>query len=231
MSRGWLKEMLFYTSERSLSLMLVLLLLLVFVVYPFVDLQGMSRLLIEVFFSMVLISGTFAMERRIRRFAYGLLGLSLVLRWISYASPSRELLLANTVISILFIAFACAVILSRVFASGPVTSYRIQGAVTVYLLIGIVFGMLYTAILLIEPSSFELEATPDSDVSTVYDEASGRLTYFSFITLTTVGYGDVTPQGPIARQFAVLEGLIGQLYPAILLARLVSMEISTRQDS
>ena len=230
MSRGWLKEMLFFTSERSLSLMLGFLLLLLFVVYPFVDVQGMSRVVIEVFFSMVLISGTFAMERRVRRFAFALLGLSLLLRWAAYLAPSRELLLANAFVSGLFVVFACAVILSRVFAPGPVTTYRIQGAITVYLLIGLVFGMLYTAMVLLEPTAFELEASLPDDPRSAYDQVSGRMTYFSFITLTTVGYGDITPQGPIAKQFAVLEGLIGQLYPAILLARLVSMELSSRQD-
>ena len=48
--------------------------------------------------------------------------------------------------------------------------------------------------------------------------------------MTTVGYGDVTPLSPVAKQFAVLEGLIGQLYPAILLARLVSMELAGRRE-
>ena len=58
----------------------------------------------------------------------------------------------------------------------------------------------------------------------------GAFTYFSFITLTTVGYGDVTPLNEVAKQLAVLEALIGQLYPAILLARLVSLQVTTRNE-
>ena len=58
---------------------------------------------------------------------------------------------------------------------------------------------------------------------------SARLTYFSFVTLTTVGYGDILPATLVTRTLANLEGLIGQLFPAILIARLVSMEIAARQ--
>ena len=57
-----------------------------------------------------------------------------------------------------------------------------------------------------------------------------RLIYFSMTTLTTVGYGDVTPINPVARSLANFEGMIGQLFPALTLARLVSMEVSQRQQ-
>jgi hypothetical protein len=55
------------------------------------------------------------------------------------------------------------------------------------------------------------------------------LTYFSFVTLTTVGYGDITPTHDITRMFAIMEALCGQLYPATLLARLVSLEVMNRE--
>ena len=58
-----------------------------------------------------------------------------------------------------------------------------------------------------------------------------ELAYFSFVTLTTVGYGDITPVSPVARSLCVAEALVGQLYPAILIGRLVSLQISSRQDS
>jgi voltage-gated potassium channel Kch len=58
-----------------------------------------------------------------------------------------------------------------------------------------------------------------------------ELTYYSFVTLTTVGYGDITPLIPAARSLAIAEALIGQLFPAILIARLVSMEIAARASA
>ena len=101
-------------------------------------------------------------------------------------------------------------------------------------LTGLAFGSLYALIalgFLVEPSSFEL--TPldlDGDVRTVFARLNGRFSYFSFITLTTVGYGDITPASALAKQVAVLEGLVGQLYPAILLARLVAMQLTSRSE-
>jgi hypothetical protein len=63
-----------------------------------------------------------------------------------------------------------------------------------------------------------------------YFVAPQRWLYYSFVTLTTVGYGDITPVGPLARSLAILEALTGQLYPAILLARLVALEVGSRKD-
>jgi hypothetical protein len=57
------------------------------------------------------------------------------------------------------------------------------------------------------------------------------LIYYSFVTLTTVGYGDITPLHPTARSLAMAEALIGQLYPAILIARLVSLRITPSRES
>jgi voltage-gated potassium channel Kch len=56
------------------------------------------------------------------------------------------------------------------------------------------------------------------------------LLYYSFVTLTTVGYGDVTPLAPAARSLAITEALIGQLFPAVLIARLVSMELASKSS-
>ena len=95
----------------------------------------------------------------------------------------------------------------------------------------VIFGSVYALLAQIDHRAFDIaEFVFTGTPREVYDRAVGILTYFSFITLTTVGYGDITPMGPIAKQFAVLEGLIGQLYPAILLARLVSLQVSARNE-
>ncbi len=63
-----------------------------------------------------------------------------------------------------------------------------------------------------------------------FHKLQSKLFYFSFITLTSVGYGDIMPVNPASQTVAILEALIGQLFPAILLARLVSLEIENRQS-
>ena len=228
--RQWIADALFYKSDKSLSFLLVFLLLLVFVIYPFFPPRGFGKVVIDVFTSLVLISSTLAIERRSWRWvAFGLAGLTLGTRWAAYARPTYELFVATMLFSTVFITFACIAILSRVFAAGPVTRHRIEGAVAVYLLTGLAFGSLFALVALVEPGSFDLtDLKLEGDVRTVFDQLDGRFSYFSFITLTTVGYGDVTPASAMAKQIAVLEGLIGQLYPAILLARLVAMELTSR---
>jgi len=163
--------------------------------------------------------------------AFALAGLTLMTRWATYSRPTYDLFVATTLFSTAFIIFACIAILSRVFAQGPITRHRIEGAVAVYLLTGLAFGSLYALVALVEPSSSDLTSLDlEGDARTVFDRLNGRFSYFSFITLATVGYGDVTPASALAKQIAVLEGLVGQLYPAILLARLVAMELTTRTE-
>lgn len=228
----WLRDILLFKSEKTLSFLLLFLVLLLFVVYPFVAVDGVGKYVIDVFLSLILISGTFVVERKKpRRVAFALLVASLLTRWASYAIPNRELLFANTIVSIVFFVFAVWVILGRVFAEGPVTRHRVEGAVAVYLLIGLIFGSIYALLVQVDLNAFDMtNISRDGTPREVYDRAVGHLTYFSFVTLTTVGYGDITPMDPIAKQFAVLEGLVGQLYPAILLARLVSQQVTNQSD-
>jgi len=117
--------------------------------------------------------------------------------------------------------FALA-ILAQVFRSGPVTLHRIQGAIAVYLLLGLAWTSAYELVLLYHPGALTGDIAGG-------DAALQSRIYFSFATLTTVGYGDIEPVHPIARSLAVLEALVGQLYPAILIGRLVSLEIQDRR--
>ena len=105
-----------------------------------------------------------------------------------------------------------------VFEPGRITYHRIVGSVMLYLTIGLLFVAIYTLIGALAPTAFNgLSITPR--VSLPSD-----LVYFSFITLTTVGYGDVVPIHPLARSLSNVEAIIGQLYPATVLARLVSLK-------
>ena len=115
------------------------------------------------------------------------------------------------------------VLAREVFASGKITYHRIMGAISLYLLVGLTFVALFTFVGLIIPNSFSGLAFKDNVA------LASNLYYFSFVTLTTTGYGDILPVHPIARSLCNLESIIGQLYPATLLARLVSLEVSGRR--
>jgi hypothetical protein len=116
-------------------------------------------------------------------------------------------------------------ILVHVFRDGPITNDRIAGAVAVYLLLGQIWVHVYMLISCLSPGAFHFVQAP----ATSFDLWE-KLIYFSFSTLTTVGFGDVTALRQAARSAALLEALTGQLFPAILIARLVSMEIESRHD-
>jgi hypothetical protein len=116
------------------------------------------------------------------------------------------------------------VIAGAVFRSGRVTSHRVQGAVVLYLNFALFFFLIYRLITVHAPDAFTGLPAGQLDVG-----GGTALLYFSFTTLTTTGFGDITPLHPFARSIANLEAVIGQLYPATLLARLVSLEIAHRR--
>jgi hypothetical protein len=116
-----------------------------------------------------------------------------------------------------------AVVARQVFAAGRVTYHRIIGAILLYFLISLMFVALYAIVGQIIPKAFSGIVIEDSTA------LASNLIYFSFTTLTSTGYGDVVPLHPIARSLCNLESIVGQLYPAILLARLVTLELEDRK--
>jgi hypothetical protein len=111
-----------------------------------------------------------------------------------------------------------------VFAPGRVNYHRVIGAVLLYLNIGVVFAALFCFVALLVPNAF-------NGLGPLHDNlaVASNLIYFSFVTLTTIGYGDIVPLHPFARGLSNVEAIIGQLYPATLLARLVTLEIESRR--
>ena len=129
-------------------------------------------------------------------------------------------------VSWLIIAMTLGTVVTQaVFRPGRVTYHRIVGAVLLYLLIAVTFSMLFALVGISFPGAF-------GGMTFEYNSSvSSRVLYFSFVTLTSTGYGDVVPIHPFARSLSNLEAIIGQLYPAILLARLVTLELSERPQS
>ena len=119
----------------------------------------------------------------------------------------------------ILMALAIMWIVARtVYAPGQITYHRVVGASMLYLTIGVLFAALYAFVATLTPEAFRgLSISPHVSLPT-------DVVYFSFVTLTTVGYGDVTPLDPLIRSLSNLESIIGQLYPATVLARLVSLE-------
>jgi Ion channel len=212
-------------SERGLTLLLALLVLAIFV-FPTLGLEGSDELLYaDIMFSVVLVAGVAAAspDRKTRLLVASVALVALVVKWGSWLSIGAALQPWRAPTTLLTEFLFALAILRRVLGAGRVTSHRVQGAVVVYLLLGLSWANAYHIVEFLHPGSFD-------------SQVAGPLTitdwmYFSFVTLTTVGYGDVTPVHRVARVLAVGEALTGQLYLAVLLARLVSLEIVARSES
>ena len=101
-----------------------------------------------------------------------------------------------------------------------VTGDEIYGAVSVYILLGFVWGLAYGLLELVRPGSIRSAGGP---------LRPGDFMYFSFITLMTVGYGDMSPAGPVARSLAIVEAMVGVIFIAVLIGRLVGLHAGTRR--
>jgi ion channel len=218
----------YWSTDHSLTALLLFLCLNLFAVLPMRHLEAGGRLLVTIVFSLMLISGVATVAKnRLKTAVIGsIVFASLAVRWVRLVHPSGSLAFSDRGISTFFCAALALVVLAQVFSEGPITAHRIQGAVAVYLLIGLAFSFAYELVELEWSHAFTSPSLAAADAG---DDPGSEFLYFSFVTLTTVGYGDITAIHPVARSLAMMEALIGQLFPSILLARLVSMELYYRQ--
>lgn len=127
---------------------------------------------------------------------------------------------------IVLLAISAVAILAVVFRAGRVTLDGILASVVTYLLIGLVFAQIYTLAMLVDPNSLHL---PDN-VAPNTENFQLEMIYFSFVTLATLGYGDVLPATNFTRSVSIVEAIMGQFYVAVIVAVLVSAFIAQRMD-
>ncbi|PHQ36323.1 potassium channel family protein [Rhodopirellula bahusiensis] len=153
-------------------------------------------------------------------------GLAYAASWANEMAGMKGLAVASDVcFAFVFVSLIHAVGVN-VFGEGSVDADRIIGAVSIYFLIGLLWAFLYTLVELFEPGSFSFPVQEES--LTQNARLISDFIYFSNVTLTTLGYGDVVPMSRPAKMLAVLQAMVGQLYVAIVIARMVGMQVSQR---
>ena len=229
---GYLTES--WSEERKLTGLVIALMFYGLIGYPLVSVIGSSvaiQIINSLVISAVLLLGLFALTRhKITRMVLG--GIILVVisvRSGRYFFGANWLRGWDLLLSLLIVIAYLSFILRYVNKEGPVTRQRLEGAVAAYLLITIAFALSYILISFLIPGAFKFPDKPPK----IDDPRFGYIFhYFSISTITTLGYGDIIPLHPFCRTLATVEALVGQLYPAILLARLVSLSVidSRRTD-
>jgi hypothetical protein len=219
----------YWSSQRGLSALLVSLGLLIFVFLP-LETSGLIgpawMFAVDFWFAGVIVAGASALGwHRVQRgiillgvlVALAVLGLRLLARGFE----GRWFEIVASAVSVLVLSVLVALILAQVFRDGPTARDRLFGGVAAYLLLGLDWAEAYRFVDVLVPGSFHgLTWAPRA-------HNLSSFVYFSLATLTTAGYGDVVPVSLPARSLANLESLSGQLFPAILIARLVSMSLLT----
>ena len=212
-------------NDRVISLLTVVLILMLFVFAP---LQAVGITVFQVLgfaSALVLIGGVFFVSASPVVAATMLAALAMAIRaaFGRLTAPSNfdVYLIAGAWLTMSVVLIF--VVGRTVFAPGRVNYHRIVGAILVYLSIAVTFTALFTFVGLLIPNAFSGMLFEDSPA------LASNVIYFSFVTLTSTGYGDIVPLHPVARSLCNLETILGQLYPATLLARLVSLEIEGRR--
>lgn len=212
-------------EDKSLLSFLVLLVLLTFVIYPMSDNSLIMKIVYNCILTLILISAALSVDVKKKLkwifvfFAFVVFISNMISVYLDYDPFS----IFHLIIRSLFLCLIGYYILKKILLSSEITLYSIAGSITVYLLVGIIWALNYTVIYKISNDSFTFTHGKISEQEIIWN-----FIYYSFTTLTTLGYGDILPTGPIARSLAIVEGLLGQLYPVILIGRLVSSNISSK---
>ncbi len=226
MKNDWSKSA---RQDRLLSFFLAFLVLIT-VLYPMIGPSRPGRIVIDVIFALMLLSGAIAtLDKPV------VMALIITLSILEYAAdlfvefnPSFSFGGWDTALKVAGMAILVVMTLKQTFLPGPVSVHRVMGGVAAYLLIGVTWAFIYKLLMQEIPDAIHFQSPLAPGVST--GEPS-RLLYFSFETLTTVSYGDAYPVHRMARSLAIAEALIGQLYPAILIASLVGMALQERSSA
>ncbi len=218
----------FLRGDGSLTVAVCILALWIFLLAPLREMNDIGGLAGDLAFAAVLALGAiFVFEPKpVMRLFLLFLVTAMVVRVLDVVTGGGTALDALGYGLAAIAAFMLgALLLVRVLRDGRININRIMGSVGVFLLIGIVFANGFRLVALYFDGAFAIGGIPAPA-----SEFMPRVLYFSFVTLTSLGYGDISPLHPFARSLVTMEALTGQLFLAILVARLVAMEIEWRHE-
>jgi len=182
------------------------------------------RKLIDVFLTAIVLSMLYTIthKKSLLYVGWSLAIIMMVSLWLKYFISYNVFAATSMMIGVLYTVFVIAYTLTFVVKSETVTREVVYAAMLVYLLVAQLWALVYTFLDLIDPASFNL---PGGQGDFLLFE------YYSFVTLTTLGYGDITPLTKVAKAFSVLEAVVGQLYLVVVVAWFVGMLVARRSEN
>jgi hypothetical protein len=198
---------------------------LAFVLAPFEERVRNGDLLESAMLTLVLLPGFLAIRQRHRTIAWGIVLVTpaLVGKWFDHWAPGHLPAAAFIIPALLFIAFVIAHLMRFILRARRIDSEVLSAALANYLMLGLLWAFGYILVGTLSPDAFAFGTGPDSS----HSMKGFTALYFSFITLTTVGYGDIAPVSGAARMLAMVEAMTGTIYVAVLISRLVSLYSSS----
>jgi hypothetical protein len=206
--------------EKRFTLLLMAFLVLFLVQPIFSGNQILLTFMGDIVFSIVIGTTTYALSTRRQYMIFALLlGLpAIILRWLYWVYLEQYLWVASYLLGISVLLFCNFELLSFIMQVKKVSQHTINAAICIYLSLGVAWGMAYILVETLSPGSFTLAKLVNEPPALIMD-----MLYYSIVTLTTLGYGDITPVTPWAKNLSALEAVIGQVYLTVLVARLVSL--------
>ncbi len=220
-----------HINKQSVKGKVIYLLILVAAnqfIYPITDQGGFFLLIYQVLYASMFAAGIYLVSetRRYVMVTSATAGIFLIFGIWDAFNPTRSWIILATYIALIpFLATVLYVLVKYTFLSNEVTKDTLYAAVCMYLLIGAIFVPIYGILELLRPGSFIDNAYSDSPV--VWQQ----LVYFSYVTLTTLGFGDVQPVSWWARSLVNVESVIGVLYIAIIIARMVGLYANKKHEA
>ncbi len=208
-----------YTKGRFLFLFILMLVMLVLA--PLIETFFSLRIVLNILWSAIFLTAVYAVSQKRHVFFIGvLLALPMLLSlWFQHIVESSWVPLVGNFFGVLFMAFTIVQILNFIFKERNVHVDLITGAAVTYFLIALMWAFIYASLEKLHPGSFSITEGKMIHSQMVF-------VYYSFVTISTLGYGDITPLTNLASSVSMLEAVCGQLYIAVLIAWLVGSHIS-----
>ena len=208
-----------WDKESGLSGMLILLFVMHFVLIPMFGSFSFFLVVLNIFWMLFLMAGIFALSKsRKQAVLISIVPvLFIVFGWISVFNPTPFSILTDLILSIITFLLLIILVLLKVFEPGPITTHRVIGSVVAYMIMANLWAIVYQFFYQHVQGSFQVTLPPFESNS-----LDANFMYFSYITITTTGFGEIVPLHPMARALVQVEAFIGVLYPVILIGRLVS---------